>query len=318
MAGRYSSGLPNLDVYLQGHAGDPIRVDRRGRPPEFVDRPALTVGLAVQPYVLGKIARLAEFGGRGLLDRFLYSIPIGTVGFRKTTYPPVPQAIRAHYDASVRAIAATFDYGDATASLHLTGEALRVFTDWRGEIEPRRRPSSDLGHIQGWSSKLDGAVIRMAGLLHLAETFDSGWTAPIADTTVIAAITIGDYLIAHAQAAFSRMAADSGLEDARTILRWIIDNKLLRFSQRDCHRALESRFPKAALVGAALALLADFGWVRLVEHAEPRSSGRPSKEYEVNPLSFGAEPSSASTDRVESRPVSRIEPAIAPVGPEAR
>src|ERR1019366_10624509 len=45
MAGRYSSGMPNIDVYLAGHAGDPIRVDRRGRSPEFVDRPALTIGL---------------------------------------------------------------------------------------------------------------------------------------------------------------------------------------------------------------------------------------------------------------------------------
>jgi hypothetical protein len=33
MAGRYGrGGSPNLDVYLAGHAGDPIRVDRRGRP----------------------------------------------------------------------------------------------------------------------------------------------------------------------------------------------------------------------------------------------------------------------------------------------
>jgi replicative DNA helicase len=34
MAGRYSqSGGPNLGVYLKGHAGDLLKVDRRGRPP---------------------------------------------------------------------------------------------------------------------------------------------------------------------------------------------------------------------------------------------------------------------------------------------
>ena len=45
MAGRYSK-LPNLDIYLKGHAGDPVRVDRQGRKPEFIERPALTIGVA--------------------------------------------------------------------------------------------------------------------------------------------------------------------------------------------------------------------------------------------------------------------------------
>src|SRR5918999_1729611 len=33
-AGRYSKAGPNLGVYLKGHAGDLLKVDRRGRPPE--------------------------------------------------------------------------------------------------------------------------------------------------------------------------------------------------------------------------------------------------------------------------------------------
>jgi replicative DNA helicase len=53
MAGRYNQTAgPNLGVYLKGHAGDLLKVDRRGRPPEYVERPCLTIGLAVQPEVL--------------------------------------------------------------------------------------------------------------------------------------------------------------------------------------------------------------------------------------------------------------------------
>jgi replicative DNA helicase len=38
MAGRYNQQVgPNLGVYLKGHAGDLLRVDRRGRPPEYVE-----------------------------------------------------------------------------------------------------------------------------------------------------------------------------------------------------------------------------------------------------------------------------------------
>src|SRR5664280_164192 len=46
MAGRYSGGVPALEVFLKGHAGDLLRVDRKARPAEHVAAPALTLGLA--------------------------------------------------------------------------------------------------------------------------------------------------------------------------------------------------------------------------------------------------------------------------------
>ena len=46
MAGRYSAtGMPNFEVFLKGHAGDTIIVDRVGRPAERIDHPAVTIKL---------------------------------------------------------------------------------------------------------------------------------------------------------------------------------------------------------------------------------------------------------------------------------
>jgi replicative DNA helicase len=58
MAGRNNQTAgPNLGVYLKGYAGDLLKADRRGRrPPEYVERPCLTIGLAVQPEVLRVLA----------------------------------------------------------------------------------------------------------------------------------------------------------------------------------------------------------------------------------------------------------------------
>ncbi len=39
LAGRYSGGVPSLEVFLKGHAGDLLRVDRKGRPAEHVSAP---------------------------------------------------------------------------------------------------------------------------------------------------------------------------------------------------------------------------------------------------------------------------------------
>jgi replicative DNA helicase len=96
MAGRYSAsnGQPNLDVYLKGHSGDMLRVDRKGRAPEYIARPALTVGLAVQPEVLRSLSDQPGFRGRGLLARFFYSLPASRVGGRRTDVLPVPDSVR--------------------------------------------------------------------------------------------------------------------------------------------------------------------------------------------------------------------------------
>ena len=285
MAGRYSAGIPNLDVYLAGHAGDVIRVDRRGRPPEFVDRPALTIGLAVQPFVLAKAARIGDFAGRGLLDRFLYAIPKGTVGYRRTGAPPVPEAIRQAYDSSLRAVAASFDRRLEPLVLSLTPDASAAFTAWMSEIEPRRRPDADLGHIQGWASKLDGAVARIAGLLHVAESVSRGFEAQIDELTITASIEIGGYLIDHALAAFDLMGGDPALDGARTLVRWIRKDRKAEFTKRECHIAHRARFPRASDLDPVLDLLLDHGYIRpLARDADGHD--RRSVRFEVNPATW--------------------------------
>jgi replicative DNA helicase len=98
---------PTFGVYLKGHAGDLLKVDRRGRPPEYVDRPCLTIGLAVQPVVLRGLAARPGFGGRGLLARFLYSLPESLVGRRQVGPPPVPAAVAGRYTRELQALAAS-------------------------------------------------------------------------------------------------------------------------------------------------------------------------------------------------------------------
>ena len=50
LAGRYSkTASPNLDLFLQGHSGSPVRVDRGSREPVLMNSPALTLVLTPQP-----------------------------------------------------------------------------------------------------------------------------------------------------------------------------------------------------------------------------------------------------------------------------
>jgi hypothetical protein len=101
IAGRYSGNVPNMDLWLKGHSGDPLKVDRKGRSPEYVRRPALTLGLMIQPEVLGAIAGNRQFRGRGFLARILYAWPESRVGRREIGPPPVSSDVLQAYDTAI-------------------------------------------------------------------------------------------------------------------------------------------------------------------------------------------------------------------------
>lgn len=285
MAGRYSRGEPNLEVFLQGHPGDPLRVDRKGRPSEFIASPALTLVLAIQPDVLRSVGERREFRGRGLLARFLYAVPVSLVGARNVTDPaPVPAEVRDRYHTRLRALVEHYAQADDVKVLRLDPDAYGHFVEYRRRLEPRLGAAGDLHHLGDWGGKLHGAVIRLAGIITAArdttaETID----APTLD----AAVTIADYLVPHAIAAHEAMGADGPIGGARHLLAWIrrhvVETDAGRFTRRDAHQANRARFPKVADLDPVLDLLTEYGWIAPEEtHVGPKG-GRPSPAYEIHP-----------------------------------
>ncbi len=129
IAGRYSkSNLPDLDIWLKGHSGDRLKVDRIGREPEDIKHPAITLGLMIQPQVLSAIAARQDFRGRGLLARFLYARPVSRVG-RRTIGTPVTQEVETAYQDTVRDLATGMAEwsGENRAVLTLTNDARQEF-----------------------------------------------------------------------------------------------------------------------------------------------------------------------------------------------
>ena len=283
LAGRYS-GTPNLEVFLKGHAGDLMRVNRKGRDPEHVTAPALTLGLAIQPEILKDIAAMPGFRGRGLLGRILYSLPANTVGHRQIGPPTPPEHITAAYADNLTNLVLTLADWTDPAVITLTPAAADAVLCLEADLEPRLAPGASLAHITDWASKLVGATARIAGLLHLAEHPDNGWTRPLDVATIDAAARLGTYYLAHALAVFDLMGSDPLVEDARTVLDWHTRTGADTFTRRDAFTGLSrSRFAKAADLDPPLALLADHGWIRR-QPAPPAGPGRPaSARYDVHP-----------------------------------
>jgi hypothetical protein len=279
MKGMYSkSGMPQFGVYLMGHSGDDLVTDRVSRKCVRVKRPALTCAYAIQPAVIKGLAKEQAFRGRGLLARFLYAAPQSWIGDREIASPPVPHAVHCVYRETVRRLAAT----EGENVLQLSADAAVEFLNWESEIEAMLGDGGRMEKKRDWGAKLAGATLRIAAVLHCVEYGPKG---PIEATTLSAAIEIARYLVPHAEAVLTMMAARESAvdDDACYVLRWIERHERCEFTKSEAQHHGKRRFPKADSIDPALAELERRGIIRR-RPEKPAGPGRPpSPVYEVNP-----------------------------------
>lgn len=282
LAGRYSQGVPNLDLFLQAHAGAPYRVDRGSRPSVFLETPALTLGLSPQPAVLKGLASQPGFRGRGLLARLLIMLPSSRLGRRTLISKPVPDPIRDEYHRQLDALLTQPRRPDGLPHrLRLSAEAHREWKAFQRHVEDELRDGGRFEHIRDWASKLPGALARIAGLFHCADyATDHPQTHPIEPPTMEAALALGARLERHALSAFSLMAVDSTLDAAQKVWAWVVRQRQPTFSKRDCFQALKGSFPDMASLAPAFGILVERGYVFPVPIL--KRAGRPSEPYRVN------------------------------------
>ena len=293
MGGRYSDGVSRLGVYLKGHAGDDHRLNRVGRPTEYVHRPAITVGLTVQPDVLRGLTEKPGFRGRGLLGRFLYSLPVSRVGYRNLNSIPVPAIVSANYTHLVRMALQLKSAVDSNGHpyphlVHVNADALAELDRFRGWAETELRQGGGLSANKDWGSKLPGAVCRIAGIFHGLIFASTGRPAAqsISPETMLSAIAIGEYTVEHAKAAFCEMGANPTTGVARRILAWMIEGRLSEFSRRDAFNAVRGTVQRVDELDEPLQLLSDHAYIR-ERSTERKGPGRkPSNRYDVNPLAY--------------------------------
>ncbi len=283
ITGLYSDGQSNIDLFLQAHAGSSFRVDRGSRPPIFMERAVLTMGLTVQPHVIKKITSNKTFRGRGLLGRFLYVLPKSNIGSRTLDEPPMSPECSARFRAIITAILNQLTPATDTIGIHtlqLDGEAYGKWLEFAKCIETLM--GEDIGflsHITDWAGKLPGAVARLAALLHIARyAHQHPHERKISLHDMSAAVKIGHTLLHHALAIFDLLQEDDAMQIARSIYHWIKEQNLEQFSLRDCKRKFR-RLKDS--VPAGLLVLEEAEIIRGWEKAP--SVGRRSDMYSVNP-----------------------------------
>jgi hypothetical protein len=291
MAGRYSGGIPNLDLFLQGHAGSPVRVDRGSRPPVFLQRPALTIGISPQPDVLRGLTAKPGFRGRGLLARFLFALPVPNLGRRTGETRPLSEDLKLRWEGRLTKILDTEPATDkdgepCTHTLKLEPAAADTWKAFWRTVEADMGPGGKFEHCTDWAGKFPGAVARITGLLHIARhAFRGPEKHAIGLEDMAAALRMADCLAAHALAVFDLMGADPALDGARVVLAWLRRERLETFTFRDCHYVHKSRFKRASELEPAIDVLTERHYIRPLVPKD-RPAHRPSRVFEANPAIF--------------------------------
>lgn len=275
LKGRYSGGS-SLEIYLKGHAGDPITVDRITRTADQIERPHLSMILTVQPIVIQGLLSDPEATGRGLCGRMLYAMCRSKVGHRIARPEPVRQETQQAYEAYITAALDTPWRG----ILKLSPAADVVHVAYQNEIEWRL--TRDWAHMQAWGCKLPGTALRIAGLLHAAQAIGDPTNELIGPETMEAAVHISRCLGQHTEAAYASMAGDPVEEQARYLYRRLLETGKEAMSKRELWQMVKGPIGKVEAMEAPLKQLEARNYIKQ-QQRRTGGKGRPSVMIYVNP-----------------------------------
>lgn len=277
LSGLYNNGNANIDIILKGIDGGKARIKRANR--DYDLNPYLTIILLIQPQVLANMADKKAFTGNGALERYLYALPIGNVGYRTFPNARIDQQDKIRYDNLIYNLL-SIPTPDKPYVLKLETPAQNLFHDFRLEIERELRADGKLYICRGWGGKLAGYTARIAGLMHVAEHERTDHLI-IQRGTMEKAITLARLLMEHTVAAFNMMGADIETSDAKELLEWLKTQRKGRLTKSQIINAMRNRQAgKKERLKKALALLEERNILSPV-HVD-NSTRKPTDVYFVN------------------------------------
>lgn len=180
MAGAYShnSEPADMSALLSAYSGDPIKVDRKGRPPEGIPHPATSLTLVGQPAMLAELCGIKGAQDRGLVSRFVVvQVPSRWPRSLRNEGAVAPERTE-EYQAWVDLLRelSRREVSDTPPVLRLSPEAENYLERWHDyELEPERGPEGGRWSlIRGFAGKAHGLAVRFAGLFHLCDHPEAG------------------------------------------------------------------------------------------------------------------------------------------------
>lgn len=282
--GAYTKNHSMLGVVLKGHTGGEMMIHRVNRQPVHLPNINLTVLLMMQPQLVDKMMGSEDMRGRGLTDRFLYTMPKTMVGNRNMADAlEVPEEVEEKYNQAVKHL---FKQGLKAVekgklhTIHLEDEAKRRFQQYEASFE--RRLKGDLKDLQGWGSKIGGHMLRITGILHAAQNPDAICETPVAPKTVSDAFHLAEYFAEYARIVYNKSGIDLKMQKCKEILQYLhlYHHELESFTLRGLFRRRKFGHKKQEEIEVYLNILEDYGYLK----RELEKTTKPSWVYHLHPM----------------------------------
>ena len=164
-------------------------------------------------------------------------------------------------------------------TLQLSEEAQNVIEAYFNENE--RLLLEPVCPMREWLAKNVGAVLRIAGILHLASNLDHN--ALVSAQIMEKAIAIGRYFRSHARYAYSVMGADETLKKAEYVLGKLQTYQEPYVKRRDVFRDCRGTyFKNVADLKPILDFLEEYGYIRQ-QSIPVVGTNRPSEIIHISP-----------------------------------
>lgn len=232
------------DVYLKPYSGDSLRTDRITRDTEIIENPTMTICITAQPSVVKSLPLAVH--ERGLIARFIISIPYDNLGHRNSRAPEIPEDVIRLYESFIRKLLAWET--DETISLKLSEDALDLLFETMDEVEIEFLENGAFhDDLKSWAGKLIGQLLRVAGLLHVSYQAKIAKNITDVDTiiskdTLTSALQLKEYFILHAEKAFGVMKQNQDYDDAEYLLEKILNQNSPIVEKQTIHQITKKKF----------------------------------------------------------------------------
>jgi replicative DNA helicase len=268
---------------LKAWSQDVIEVDRLGREGGQVHSPTLTKMLAVQPGVLKDLGgeSIDRLIGRGLLPRYLFSMPKPLQGERDPDPPAVPKGLREAYERNMRRLLDQSFVEDAKPiELTLSDEAKSACAELVAYVTSVSGEGGEMEHFSDFLAKLEAHFVRLMGMLFAATYF--GERTEMDGEMASKARLVIDYFQEQAEAVFEALNLSPEKRELLRafgfVRRLVRDKGSREIKASQVYARARKSIDRTELYGL-LVQLAKVGYLREL----PKTHGNSSPLYEVNP-----------------------------------
>lgn len=265
---------------LVAKAWDADRHDVNRKDRAYSMWPRLSMALAPQPEALADPKKVKILQSRGLATRFIYFMPIERTFGEETRAPK--EVVEAFFRRVLRILPVSWNKPEEARTLTLSRNADLLWRDYQKRAD--RLCQGLAAPMQEWTTIFASDVVgRIAALFHLVSCDNPRTNLVISADEMAQALSLGDLLFEHAQAAFALMLQDNPEDSARKVLDAVSSSGWSVFSARECFQSLKGQgcFRTMKPLNTALEALIEHGYIRTI--SVPGKSGRPMVRYELNP-----------------------------------